>query len=391
MFVVAVIVLFVLNCAVRYCGRHYVSGDASSFLLPWFDDIKPQGLASLSHQVGDYNIVYQTLIALMTYVPINSLYSYKIVSIIFDFVLAIAAGLFVASLKGDQANFRLPAVVALVSVSIPTVWLNSAFWAQCDAIYTAFVVLCLFDLWNGRIRRSFCWLGVAFAFKLQAIFILPFLLVMYFCSRRFSIANLLYTLLVFYIMCLPGVIARRNVLAPFELYASQTGTYKWMAGSLPSFWFLFGANYQALHQASLVVTVALLVGILAVCMYFEADLAKPFEFVAVALWTTWVVLFFLPSMHERYGYLLTMLAVILSFVDWHALPLSVFFCTSDLLTYGHVLFGVPLTVAGYMVLSAVDLVFLAFFSFLLIRRLAAGYRTETVLPHNDSVTQSVGE
>ena len=50
------------------------------------------GLASLRHQTGNYNVLYQTAIALMTYLPMNPLTKYKALSILFDYVLAAGTG-----------------------------------------------------------------------------------------------------------------------------------------------------------------------------------------------------------------------------------------------------------------------------------------------------------
>ena len=61
----------------------FESGDYQLFLKDWFDYLKANGgIHALKSYVGDYNAPYVTLMALLTYLPIKSLYSIKIISII---------------------------------------------------------------------------------------------------------------------------------------------------------------------------------------------------------------------------------------------------------------------------------------------------------------------
>lgn len=78
---------------VRWSGLNLLSGDYRGFLEPWFFQIRANGgLAGLKEQIGDYNLAYQTVIAILTYFPVQTpLYLYKGFSILFDLVLAAAA------------------------------------------------------------------------------------------------------------------------------------------------------------------------------------------------------------------------------------------------------------------------------------------------------------
>lgn len=67
----------------RACGMDFQSDDFNSFLNSWWSIIKLNDFTGLATQVGNYNIPYQIIIYLMTLLPLNALYAYKIVSIIF--------------------------------------------------------------------------------------------------------------------------------------------------------------------------------------------------------------------------------------------------------------------------------------------------------------------
>lgn len=97
-----------LAIAVRYAGRDFVSGDMTWFLLGWFQKIADNGgIHSLKNQVGDYNILYQTIVALFTYIGDKSIYYYKILSIFFDFCMAISAAIFACELSKKEKNDKV--------------------------------------------------------------------------------------------------------------------------------------------------------------------------------------------------------------------------------------------------------------------------------------------
>ena len=84
------ILFTVLGILARVALRDVISGDYKGALSVWFDKIAQNGLYK---QIGDYNVAYQLLIWLLTKLHHNSLYLYKISSCIFDFALAITAGI----------------------------------------------------------------------------------------------------------------------------------------------------------------------------------------------------------------------------------------------------------------------------------------------------------
>lgn len=77
----------------------------------------------------------------MTYVEMNPVYLYKLLSVIFDFLLANSFAYFVVN-SGTMTDFRgkdkFFCLSYAFSLFLPTVIMNSAFWGQCDSIYTFF-------------------------------------------------------------------------------------------------------------------------------------------------------------------------------------------------------------------------------------------------------------
>lgn len=71
----------------RIPGLDYISEDMTDHLLPWAEQFRAN--PGFSSQIGDYNILYQTLIVLICRLPGSMVYLYKYISIFFDFLLTV--------------------------------------------------------------------------------------------------------------------------------------------------------------------------------------------------------------------------------------------------------------------------------------------------------------
>lgn len=308
----------VLGIVIRMCGINFQSGDYNSFLNPWWTQIKNAGLNGLGTQVGNYNIPYQIITYLFTLLPFGPLVSYKLLSIIFDIVLAGSAALLVNAFDKNKSHLKAVVTYSVVFCSL-TVVFNSAFWAQCDSIYVSFILLAIYFLKKEKDIASFAMLGIALAFKLQMIFILPVFLFYYVCTRRVSILHFLIIPAADFIMCLPAIILGRNPLDLITIYAEQTDYGKLIQMNCPNIYAFMcdGSsieNYYQFKTLSIVLTVTILGAALCMLVYKRVDLKDSNNFMLAAIWSVFTCLIFLSSMHERYGYLLDILTIIYAVV-----------------------------------------------------------------------------
>ena len=126
--------------------------------------------------------------ALLTYLQLSPLHSIKIVSIIFDYILAFSCMVLIYKLFKDSKKKDIYALLTYaVVLMLPTVVINSSAWAQCDSIYVAFAIISLIYLIDEKYIKSFIFLGISFAFKLQFIFLLPVYILVYITKRKFPI------------------------------------------------------------------------------------------------------------------------------------------------------------------------------------------------------------
>ncbi len=345
--VLAAALATVLGVVIRLPLLDFVSGDSNFFLLPWYQQIQENGL---SQQVGNYNFLYQLLIFLMTKLPIAPLHAYKWLSILFDYGLALAAGLLAARICPKER--LLKGILAYCAVLLsPIVVLNSSAWAQCDSIFCCFAILALVALDQEKWGLSLVLMGLSFSFKLQAIFLLPVFLFVYYQRRRFS---LLYFTLIPGTMLLTGlplVFFGRNLLDIFSIYGGQTAAYPYLSMNYPSVWLLLSPGTDASHYTMLKVmamgiTLAVLAGLMLYWLQKKIP-AKGENLLSMAFLLAYTCVLFLPAMHERYSYPFEILAIILAL----AMPKTAVLCAGlmgiSLCTYGNYLYKIeslsPLT------------------------------------------------
>ena len=325
-------VFSVLGIIVRIQKFDFVSKDAYYFLLEWYDVIRDGGgLKALGTQVGDYNIMYQTIIALFTYLPIKPLYAYKILSCIFDVALAVVCARIIYEQTGHCR--RLCGALAYGAVLLsPLVFLNSAMWAQCDSIYTFFCVTALWLLSNKKDAPAFLVFGVALTFKLQAVFVLPMMLYTVFCRNKVHLLYVFTVPVVMIVLSLPGIIAGRSVADIFTIYFNQTNSNLVLSNNYPSMllvvqsylakvlWILPKQAYAILKTPLVIFT------FLVLACYMLYWLKKKVPLTRRNFWVMSFILCFtavllLPCMHERYGYVYEILALLLIFLYPRTLPL----------------------------------------------------------------------
>lgn len=338
---IAFVLITILSLIIRISMLNYESSDYISFLSGWFDYLKANGgIFALKNYPGDYNAPYMTIMALLTYIPINKLYLIKGVSIFFDFALAISSGLLVKTLVKNKKEKKIASFFAYsVIIMLPTVMMNSAMWGQCDSIYTTFVILSLYYLIKEKYKFSFVLLGIAFAFKLQFIFILPLYVVLYVTKKKFSIFNFLLIPLTNFIMCLPAIVVGNPIIKCMSVYFNQTSAYNdRLVLNFPNIYTLINGNVDIFYKVGILFSllVCILCSVYVVYKKIKWDNEK---ILTLALWFLIVLTFILPGMHERYLFCGEILACLYYIVYRKNLLLVIFLNINSIITYSIYLNG----------------------------------------------------
>ncbi len=317
----------------------YASNDFNVALSKWFIYLKQSGgLFALKNNIGDYNAPYMTILALLTYLPIKSLYSIKFVSIFFDFCLAISCSLLVGELIKDDKRKKVYMLITYTLVLfIPSVLTNSALWAQCDSIYTTFVILSILFLIKEKYTKSFIMLGIAFGFKLQAILILPLYIILYVTTKKFSILNFLIIPLMNVVMCLPAIIFGMPIQNCFQAYFTQVGEYSgYLVLNFPNIYNLLVGHQNIYYKVGEIFVIVLCALTLIYVIYKKVKWNNE-KIITLGLWLLVVITYFLPGMHERYMYIGEVLSIIYFLVYRKNLPIIIFMHLSVFITYSVVL------------------------------------------------------
>ena len=164
--------------ALRYPLLPIETADYRFQLSRWYAFIVEHGyFAALQYDFSNYNVPYLYLLAaIAALLPgLQSLVAVKAISMFFDFALAYFVYKCVEH-KHRGSKSVVPVFAGLAALFAPTVVLNSAAWGQADAIYTTFLVACLYFLLAGRQAVALIAFGLAVSFKAQALFLAPLFL-----------------------------------------------------------------------------------------------------------------------------------------------------------------------------------------------------------------------
>ncbi len=172
-FLFAIIAGVLTVCAVLVGNPalHHASPDITVYYLRWYEHIVQYGRwASLEGSYANYSPPYLYILSLVSF--LNG----KVAPIVL-IKLAQVPGMIAAAwlfwsicrkLGCSQTRSLLAAWIVLVA---PEVFQNTLLWGQCDMIHTACLLLMLRLLLARRPGWAMAALGMALAFKLQAIFV----------------------------------------------------------------------------------------------------------------------------------------------------------------------------------------------------------------------------
>ena len=291
------------------------SGDYNDYLLPWINHIRDLGyFESLKYNVGNYNIPYVVILTLISFLKCEPLYPIKIISIIFDFVCAIYSAKIVYKLSNKNMLYSF--ITYTVILFLPTVIINGSMWGQCDSIFTSFTLISLYYLLDKEYTKSFIFFGISFAFKLQAIFLLPLYILVFFREKNIKLYHFLLIPLVNILMCLPAIIMGRSISDVLLIYFNQAEYYDSIVMNFANLYnffiddiFFYTKYFELITKIGIIFTMFLFF-----CMWLYV-LIKKVKFnsekiITVGMWSIMIATFFLPRMHDRYMFVLDILSVI---------------------------------------------------------------------------------
>lgn len=336
-FVIVLALIATLSLVLRYIIAPIPSHDLYAFIFPWLNNFRANGnLAYLGAMQGDYPPLYMILLALISYLPsgtlvesfeyqyfLNDIYYVKSLSFIFDFVIAFGVYSIVTHIYKENKGLRI--VAFALPLLLPTVLTNSAFWGQCDAIYVGCIVWAVYFLIKEKPIWSSVFIGLAFAFKIQTIFIIP-LFGFAWLRKKFPLRYFLLSFLVVFMTFIPCYIAGAPFIAPFAKYGNLTVQYmdpNYNSGSMYTFIqdIYQGKSqemkklvYEIIHTGGIIFTLVTAVTVW-YTLHIKRVSSEPRALLGVAALFAILMPFVMPHMHERYFFMADIFILIYCLVN----------------------------------------------------------------------------
>ena len=231
----------------------------------------------------------------------------------------------------------------------PTVFINSAYWGQSDSILAACILACLWCLLHQKPTLAILAFGLAFSFKLQAVFLAPFLLAMVVMGYIPKKSLLGFPIPIF-LSYLPAWLAGRPLIHLLSIYPMQTNRYKFLTfNAATAFSWFSKADYDTVAPAGILLAGGICFLYITLAFFRRKPDLEWREGVLLATLSCLIVPFFLPSMHDRYFYLVDVLTILLAFCYPRLFYIPILSQLISLATYHYSLFSsevLPLPILG---------------------------------------------
>lgn len=342
-----VFLLVAFGMLARFLSLEKTNQDLTYYLFPWYEYISTNGiLKAMGDNFSNYAPAYTYLLAIATTLPLKKIIAIKSISILMDVINSI---LIYKIVKLKYPTGSIPLLASAMFWSLPTVIFNSAYWGQCDGIYTGFLLMTLYMFMLRRSLAGIVYFSVALAFKLQAIFMAPIIIVLYLKSffklEKIEFKNeikLWYFALIpliYIVISIPTVLLGRDSVEVLSVYFHQTETYKYLNMNAPNLYFLISNEYFLPVSKYGFITAV-------ICFFVWIIYTTKLQFnhyteqlVISALASVSLAPMVLPMMHDRYFYPADVISLLVAFFIPRLWFLPLAFQLTSFLAYSRWLFS----------------------------------------------------
>ncbi len=303
--------LFALGLLARlFTGK--ITGDMSNYYFIWYQNILDNGIATSfrEHLIG-YTPAFWYLFAGTTLLDpiLPRVTAIKLLPILFDCISTYFVYRIVR-LKYPTGN--KPYWAAGLFFVLPTIFINSAQWGQMDALYTSFLIISLYFFLKEKPLLGMLAFALSFSIKFQAIFFVPFLVILL-LKKKVRWWQFLLVPAVYVITCIPAVLLGSSWLDVLTIYLRQTTLFSQLSVNAPNLYIF--VPWEVAESALTIGFIVAFCSLAAWIIFTELDKREitPERMVLLALISVSLTPFVLPRMHERYFYPADALSLIVAF------------------------------------------------------------------------------
>ena len=293
------IALVGLSLIIRFQLKEFTNRDMLIF-EKWYAHLYNYGWIGLAGgNFSNYPPAYLYLLWLSTLLSgwMGRVYAIKLIPTLFDLLSAFIIFRMARLRYDDDTSFFSAANFFI----LPTIMFNSTGWGQIDSLYTSFLLVCVYLLLNEKPFWAMAAFGMAFSFKSQSIFLLPFLGIL-FLKGKIRWSHFLLIPVVYVIMGIPTAWIGRSWASILSIYVEQAGQFRVLSFNAPNLYIFIPSEFYETGTA-----VGLIIFFFGMAVWgwnnWSANFPLTHRYIILAAFTSLALVpFLLPKMHERYFY-----------------------------------------------------------------------------------------
>ena len=293
------ILLFGLSLVIRFQIREYSNVDMV-LMETWHDHLYKNGWSGLADgSFSNYPPAYLYLLWLSTLLSnwLGRVTALKLIPTLFD----ILSAFIIFRMARMRFEDDTPYFAAAGFFILPTILYNSTGWGQIDSLYTSFLLVCVYLLLQEKPFWALAAYGMAFSFKSQSIFLLPFLGIL-FLKGRIRWYHFFLIPAVYVTLGIPAALIGRSWTSILTIYFGQVGQFRAFSMNAPNLYIFIPNSF---YDVGLWIGLGIFLIALAIWGWinWRAKIALTHrQMMLMAFATLALVPFVLPKMHDRYFY-----------------------------------------------------------------------------------------
>lgn len=344
------LLITVLSLTARYLVCEIPTNDVVGYVFNWMKQIENLGFKNFYKVEADYSPLFLFITGLFTYLPkgvevsygnqmyySNWMYYLKSIYFLMDVLIAFGLYLNIKHLTNDKFKAFLGYIIFLC---LPVQFFNTAIWGNSDSMYFACFIYIIYFILKKKDGLAFFLLGVSFGLKLQAVFILPFI-VFLLVKREMKLYKLIMVPVGLLTTFIPAYLCGASFVEPFLYFGRQVGGYNKLTLGCANIWHLINVPDKYLDYFNIGSTVLglLLIGLFVGIIFLRNIKLTDQNKLYICVFLIAICPMFLPHMHERYFYSLDVLILVYCLVSKRKYYLIVLMQLSSGIAYHNYLAG----------------------------------------------------